>query len=136
MSHRLEKEIPERSFQLNMKTFQMFALGSVLAAGLVMAQAPSTPSTPSSAGSAASTAKTAASKVKSPPPSAADIADAKSKNLVWVNLNTKKYHMSTASQYGTTKNGKFMTEDEAKAAGNKAAQDTPTKGKKSTATKS
>ena len=118
-----------------MKTFQVFALGSVLAAGLVMAQVPSTPSTPSS-GSATSAAKTAASKVKNPPPSAADISDAKTKNLVWVNLNSKKYHMSTATQYGTTKNGKFMTEADAKAAGYKAAQDTPTKGKKSTDTKS
>ena len=99
-----------------MKMLQVFALGTVLATGLVMAQAPA------AADRAASAAKTAV-KEKAPAPSAADIADAKAKGLVWVNLNTKKYHMSTATQYGTTKNGKFMTEADAKAAGNTAAQD-------------
>src|SRR5882724_2439548 len=102
-----------------MKLLQKFALGSVLATGIVMAQVPSTPSAPS-------TAKTAKDKVVKPkgtPPTAAEIADAKSKNLVWVNLNSKKYHHTDFAQYGTTKNGKFMTEDDAKAGGFVAAKD-------------
>jgi hypothetical protein len=40
---------------------------------------------------------------------------------VWVNLDSKVYHKS-GRWYGKTKSGKFMTEDEAKAAGYKAAQ--------------
>jgi hypothetical protein len=86
--------------------------------------------------SATSTA-TKAPKVKAPaapPPSAADIADATSKGLVWVNLNTKVYHKPGVPTYGTTKNGKFMSEADAQAAGYKAAQEPKTKAKKSTAT--
>jgi len=59
---------------------------------------------------------------KTPPPGAGDIADAKTKGLVWVNLNTKVYHASTDKEYGTTKNGKFMTEADAKAAGARLAK--------------
>ena len=51
----------------------------------------------------------------------ADIASAKSAGKVWVNLDSKVYHKS-GRWYGKTKSGKFMTEDEAKAAGYKAAQ--------------
>ena len=63
---------------------------------------------------------------KSPPTPAnnasdADIASAKSAGKVWVNLDSKVYHKS-GRWYGKTKSGKFMTEDEAKAAGYKAAQ--------------
>ncbi|HEY3743202.1 MAG TPA: hypothetical protein VGL53_25320 [Bryobacteraceae bacterium] len=106
-----------------MKMFKLFALGSVLTAGLVMAQVPATPTSGQAASSAAKTAKTATTKTKAPKPSDSDIADAKTKNLVWVNLNSKKYHQSSYAQYGKTSNGKFMTEDEAKAGGYKAAQD-------------
>jgi len=51
----------------------------------------------------------------------ADIAAAKTSGKVWVNLDSKVYHKS-GRWYGKTKSGKFMTEDEAKAAGYKAAQ--------------
>jgi hypothetical protein len=51
----------------------------------------------------------------------ADIASAKSSGKVWVNLDSKVYHKS-GRWYGKTKSGKFMTEDEAKAAGYKASQ--------------
>jgi Skp family chaperone for outer membrane proteins len=44
--------------------------------------------------------------------SASEIATAKSKGLVWVNLDSKIYHRD-GQFYGTTKNGKFMTEAEA-----------------------
>ncbi len=80
--------------------------------------------------------KTTAAKVKAPatpPPSASDIADAKTKGLVWVNLNTKVYHKSDAPTYGTTKHGQFMTEADAQKAGYKAAQEPVAKAKKAAA---
>ncbi len=61
-----------------------------------------------------------------PPPTAAQIADAKTKGMVWVNLNTKVYHKD-GEFFGNTKNGKFMTEDDAKKGGYKLAQEPPAK---------
>jgi len=55
-------------------------------------------------------------------PSDRDIADAKSKGMVWVNTSTKVYHKD-GEFYGKTKKGKFMTEDDAKKAGNRMAQE-------------
>lgn len=40
-----------------------------------------------------------------------------SKGLVWVNLNTKIYHLEGDHWYGRTKNGKYMTEADAIKAG-------------------
>ncbi len=71
---------------------------------------------------AAAPAKKAASKpAATPAASDADIAAAKSSGKVWVNMDSKVYHKS-GRWYGKTKSGKFMTEDEAKAAGYKASQ--------------
>jgi hypothetical protein len=53
--------------------------------------------------------------------SAADIAAAKASGKVWVNLDSGVYH-SGGRWYGKTKNGKFMTVDEAKKAGYKPAK--------------
>ena len=111
-----------------MKLIQTIALGTLVAAGLVMAQVPATPP-------AASTAKTAAKdakvKVVKPAPTAAEIADAKAKGLVWVNNNSKVFHKSDVeSLYGKTKNGEFMTEADAIKGGNRAAKDQMSKGGK------
>jgi hypothetical protein len=82
--------------------------------GFAVAQADS-----GKAQSAASTAS--ASKPSSTSlPSAADISAAKAAGKVWVNLNSGVYHKS-GRWYGKTKNGKFMSEDEAKKAGYTAA---------------
>jgi hypothetical protein len=57
-----------------------------------------------------------------PAPTDKQIADAKASGMVWVNTNTKVYHKG-GDYYGKTKNGKFMTEDDAKKAGYKAAKE-------------
>ena len=54
-------------------------------------------------------------------PSAGDIAAAKAAHKVWVNLDTGIYHRG-GHWYGKTKDGKFMTLEEAKKAGYKAAK--------------
>jgi hypothetical protein len=70
---------------------------------------------------AAPAKKTSTKAAPAPAASDADIASAKSSGKVWVNLDSKVYHKS-GRWYGKTKSGKFMTEDEAKAAGYKASQ--------------
>ncbi|HYA28908.1 MAG TPA: hypothetical protein VEI95_08830 [Acidobacteriota bacterium] len=61
-----------------------------------------------------------------------EIADAKAKGLVWVNLSSKIYHKE-GKFYGKTKSGKFMTEDDAKKAGYREAKtETSTKAKSKT----
>jgi hypothetical protein len=72
--------------------------------------------------------------VATPAPTAQEIADAKAKGMVWVNTSTKVYHKE-GQYYGTTKKGKFMTEDDAKKAGYKAAQEPVAKKTKSPASK-
>jgi len=62
-------------------------------------------------------AKSAASQT----PSASDIAAARTTHKVWVNLDTGIYHKG-GRWYGKTKNGKFMTVDDAKKAGYKPAK--------------
>jgi len=82
--------------------------------------------------------KTATTKMKekapaTPPPTDAEIADAKSKGMVWVNTNTKVYHKSDNAMYGHTKHGKFMAEADAQKEGYKAAQEPVAKAKKAAA---
>jgi hypothetical protein len=54
-------------------------------------------------------------------PSAAEITAAKTSGKVWVNMDSGVYHKG-GRWYGKTKNGKFMSPDEAKKAGYKAAK--------------
>lgn len=70
--------------------------------------------------------KAPAKAAAAPAASDADIAAAKAKGLVWVNLNTGVYHKD-GQFFGKTKNGKFMTEDDAKKAGHHAAKEPGTK---------
>lgn len=97
-------------------------VGSALFAGLVMVQTATLFA--DTAKPAATPAKTSSQskKTTAPPPSDSDIAAAKAKGLVWLNLNTKVYHGSGDKEYGKTKNGKFVTEADAKAAGAKQAK--------------
>lgn len=64
-------------------------------------------------------------------PTDAQIADAKSKGMVWVNTGTKVYHKDDQF-FGKTKHGKFMSEADAQKAGYKEAKMSPI-GKKKTA---
>jgi len=86
---------------------------------------PATSATPAAAAPAAkpaTTTKTAAAPKASTASAAStqEITDAKASGKVWVNTSSGVYHKS-GRYYGKTKAGKFMTEDEAKTAGYKAA---------------
>jgi len=67
------------------------------------------------------TDKSKSAKSSSGPAAESDIAAAKASGKVWVNLDSGVYHKG-GRWYGKTKNGKFMTVDEAKKAGYKAAK--------------
>jgi hypothetical protein len=87
--------------------------------------APAKPGAPAASSSATSPAASASSGTAVPAtnggkPSAAEIAAAKASGKVWVNTETRIYHKG-GRWYGNTKQGKFMTEAEAKAAGYKGA---------------
>jgi len=56
-----------------------------------------------------------------PAASSADITAAKASGKVWVNTKSGVYHKS-GRYYGATKEGKFMSEADAKAAGYKVAE--------------
>jgi hypothetical protein len=76
-----------------------------------------------SSASQATSASDKSKNTKSPSGSASEseIAAAKASGKVWVNLDSGVYHKG-GRWYGKTKNGKFMTPDEATKAGYKAAK--------------
>ncbi len=101
------------------KLFLTMALAALSVALPVMAQAPAAKTT--DRGKDTATKKKTAVEA-APAPTERDIADARSKGMVWVNTNTKVYHKE-GEFYGKTKKGKFMAEDDAKKAGFRAAQE-------------
>jgi len=91
----------------------LFAFFAILAAAHPQSSSGNAPTVTSNS----SASKTTSAKA----PSAADIAAAKASGKVWVNLGTGIYHKG-GRWYGKTKNGKFMTVDEAKKAGYKPSK--------------
>src|SRR5262252_4490537 len=101
------------------RRFRVFVWISALAVTLLFygsAFASQAPATKEKSG------KTATKAVATAAPTEREIADAKAKGLVWVNTSSKVYHKD-GKFYGKTKHGKFMTEDDAKKAGYKAAKE-------------
>jgi len=91
-------------------------LSGVLAPCVLSAQ--STPqSTPSQ--SSSSTAATTTTKKKS----TVQAQTPPSPGMVWVNTDSGVYHKSGSRWYGKTKQGKWMTEQDAQKAGYKAGKD-------------
>ncbi len=81
---------------------------------------PTTPttSTPSTSSSSKSSTSSSSTSTKS----AAGAQQPPEKGMVWVNLNTKVYHKEGDKYYGNTKNGKWMTEQDAIKAGYREAK--------------
>ena len=92
------------------------------------AESTSVPPAPTAAASTPDASSTIAAPVSVPRKtkaasgdSSAEITAAQANGKVWVNLDSGIYHKK-GRWYGKTKNGKFMTEAEAKAAGYKQSQ--------------
>jgi len=78
------------------------------------------------AGTEVRTQSSGSAKSKSPGkshPTDQEIADAKQRNLVWVNTATRVYHKSVSPLYGTTEHGRFIREEDAKQAGYRSADE-------------
>ena len=93
--------------------------------GIAMGQAAKKGATPTPTAQAPAAPPAAAKAAPAAAASEREIADASAKGLVWVNTDSKIYHTKEGQFYGKTKVGKFMTEADAKKAGNRAAKASP-----------
>lgn len=96
----------------------MFALNAALLASSLIPYSAAAQTPPAAAKKTTAAAKKADA---TPAPTAAEIADAKSKGMVWVNLGSGVWHKD-GEFFGNTKRGKFMTEADATKAGYRAAK--------------
>jgi hypothetical protein len=101
-----------------MRRFVSVCLFLALCVAAPLASSQDTPS--QSQAAPAASAKSSSAKAASGI-SDSDIAAAKASHKVWVNLDSGIYHKG-GRWYGKTKNGKFMTVDDAKKAGYKPAK--------------
>ena len=95
------------------KITSMVTVGSAAPAAAPKA-APTMAPAPAAAAPAAAPAKPAGAPVAAQQPPV--------KGMVWVNLDSKVFHREGDRYYGTTKNGKFMTEADAVKAGYREAK--------------
>lgn len=87
------------------------------------APAPIAPSSPARSNSSGAQTPAPETQSTSGAKSSSVVAQTRSqKGMVWVNLDTKVYHKEGTRWYGKTKNGKFMNESDAIAAGYRASK--------------
>lgn len=102
------------------KLIAAFSFGLIISMG-PMLQRISLAQTPPAKDSKGSKTTSAKASEVTEAPTDREIADAKAKGDVWVNLSSKIYHKD-GKFYGKTKRGKFMSEDDAKKAGYREAK--------------
>jgi len=114
------------------KSIRLLGLSLLLSVGPVLQGVSSAQPAPAKDSNAT---KPSSAKIReaTPAPSDTEIAAAKAKGMVWVNLSSKIYHKE-GKFYGKTKRGKFLSEDDAKKAGYRDANaETSSKAKSQTA---